>query len=102
MDRMSDLIAKAIERLEQCECDTDEGCFKCVANPLSNESASKQATHLMLLRLNQELACIPRKSCTEEESITHEEPELHSCPYCKSLVGKGVKFCSECGKKLEM
>lgn len=102
MDRMSDLIAKAIERLEQCECDTDEGCFKCVANPLSNESASKQATCLMLLRLSQELAFIPRKSSTEEESITHEEPELHSCPDCKSLVGKGVKFCSECGKKMEL
>lgn len=99
MDRMSDLIAKAIERLEQCECNSDEGCFKCVANPLSNDSASKQATRQMLVRFREELMCTPRCTRNEVESITHESPATHACSACESTVRNGERFCSNCGEK---
>ena len=28
-----ELIDKAIERLSSCECESDAGCFRCIANP---------------------------------------------------------------------
>ena len=42
------LIEARIERLTTCVCPTDEGCFRCIANPRVDEKTSKEATARLL------------------------------------------------------
>ncbi|MEX1027510.1 MAG: DEAD/DEAH box helicase [Candidatus Paceibacterota bacterium] len=99
VERIHELIDKAIERLEQCGCDTDTGCFRCIAHPLSNESASKQATLRMMQRIQDELAGDCTITHEENEPSLHDAPSTHPCPACETPVRKGDRFCSNCGEK---
>lgn len=99
LDRMADLVAKAIERLNQCECDEDDGCFRCVAHPLSNESASKEATRHLLLRLQEELGAAPTVTQNHDESAFADIASANPCPACSAAVRHGDRFCSNCGEK---
>ena len=99
LDRMQLLLDKSLERLEQCECDTDQGCFRCVANPLSNEPASKRATLHLLSRLRDELAGECKITQVEEEPQLQEEPSSQPCPACGTPVRPSDRFCSNCGEK---
>ena len=47
-DRACELIEKASERLNICECEADAGCFRCIANPLYPEPTSKAGTAVLL------------------------------------------------------
>jgi len=98
-DRMRELVDKAIERLEQCGCDSDEGCFRCVANPLTNESASKKATYYMLAQLRDELAGSCSITENESESGFDDGPVTQPCSACDTPVKVGDRFCSNCGEK---
>ncbi len=98
-DRMVDLVDKAIERLEQCSCETDAGCFRCIAHPLSNETASKRATMRVLSRLRDEIAGDCRVTQAEDDSLLHEAPSMKPCSTCETPVKVGDRFCSNCGEK---
>lgn len=98
-DRMTALVDKAIERLKQCECEGDTGCFRCVANPQSNESASKQATLYFLEQLRDELTGEGTMTELEAESLVREEPTSQPCPSCAAPVRPCDRFCSNCGEK---
>ncbi|QDV11491.1 ATP-dependent RNA helicase DbpA [Rosistilla oblonga] len=100
-DRMHELIDKAIERLDQCACDTDGGCFRCIANPLSNESTSKQAARVVLNRLCDELAGTCTMTENETESPLDDGPATKPCAACETPVKIGDRFCSNCGEKQE-
>lgn len=47
-ERMPDLLQKALERLCDCDCVLDEGCFRCIANPRIEEATSKIASRQLL------------------------------------------------------
>ena len=51
-DMIGQLIDKSLERLITCDCATDEGCFRCIANPRVEEKSSKEGT-AQLLRILQ-------------------------------------------------
>ncbi len=98
-DRMVDLVDKAIERLEQCSCETDAGCFRCIAHPLSNETASKRATMHVLSRLRDEIAGVCKITQAEDDSLLHDAPTTRPCSACETPVKLGDRFCSNCGEK---
>jgi len=99
-DRISELVHKAIERLEQCGCESDEGCFRCVANPLSNEATSKKATHWMLTQFRQELTgeCVVTENACEQSYETAQPTK--PCSTCEAPVNPSDRFCRNCGEKL--
>lgn len=102
-DKISELVGKSIERVEQCSCLSDEGCFRCIANPLADSPASKLAT-LELLRSIATVfqSKIPELSHTERDwDAAFEAPPVKSCGTCGHAVTSGSKFCSECGSKVE-
>jgi len=98
-DRMSELVDKATERLQQCSCETDAGCFRCIAHPLSSEAASKIATMHVLTRLRDQLAGTCKVTEAEDDSLIHDIPSTRVCTACESLVKPGDHFCSNCGEK---
>ena len=101
MDRIADLVDKAIERLEQCECDEDRGCFRCVANPLTGETSSKAATLTVLKLLQTEFATTPKVKQEHDQADGQFEnsSDFHECTDCQSQVRSGDRFCSNCGAK---
>jgi DEAD/DEAH box helicase domain-containing protein len=98
-ERMSELVIKASERLHECECDTDAGCFSCIAHPHANEVASKTATSRVLNSLRTALAGECKLSQSQNESELVEEAQTKPCPACESPVKIGDRFCSNCGEK---
>ncbi len=101
-DRMSELVNKASERLDECECDTDAGCFSCIAHPHTNEVASKQATSRVLNSLSDALTGKCRLSESQSEMDLPEEPKTIPCSACESPVKVGDRFCSNCGEKMSV
>lgn len=99
-DRMSELVNKASERLHECECDTDAGCFSCIAHPHSNEVASKTATSRVLSSLRNALAGECRLSESQSESEPVEVEQTKPCPACGTSVKVSDRFCSDCGEKI--
>ncbi|MFO1065527.1 MAG: DEAD/DEAH box helicase [Pirellulales bacterium] len=98
-DRMHDLVEKANERLRDCECSTDSGCFSCIAHPHANEVASKLATAKVLECLGEAL----RRECTLSESQAEaemlDEPSTITCSACSTPMKPDARFCSNCGEK---
>ena len=102
-DRMPELIDKAIERVEQCSCATDEGCFRCIANPVADSPASKQATQVLLRAVHQVFESRePKVTATVRDWEPAFEPvSMTICGTCKQAIKPGARFCSECGTKVE-
>jgi DEAD/DEAH box helicase domain-containing protein len=98
-NRMADLVDKAIERLQQCSCESDAGCFRCIAHPLSNETASKVATTQILDCLRDELAGTCKVTEAEDDSLLHDVPSTKPCSACQSPLKSDARFCSNCGEK---
>lgn len=102
-ETMSELVAKAIERLESCSCAEDTGCFSCIANPRIDEVTSKAATRYLLEQIQTQLQATPvevvsRKS--DEEAATFESEAPVNCPTCSASCTKSDRFCSNCGEKM--
>jgi ATP-dependent helicase YprA (DUF1998 family) len=98
-DRMTELLDKASERLQECGCDTDAGCFRCIANPHANEFSSKRATRRILTRLQESLASKCTVTEVENDAITGEFVTTKPCSACSIMVKAGDRFCSNCGEK---
>lgn len=99
-DRMIELLDRAIERLEECGCDADTGCFRCIANPHANEIASKRATGRVLTCLRQSFSSKCIVSEVENDSLDGELVTTSPCPTCSTMVKVGDRFCNNCGEKL--
>lgn len=102
-DRMQDLVSHASERLSQCECDSDDGCFKCIANPHYPEPSSKVGTAILLTAIQEMLSEDP-VSITQPPDGTRIEPVEAvdaPCSACGDSTNRGDRFCRNCGQKLE-
>lgn len=94
------LIERVSERISECSCQGDEGCFKCIANPDVYEPVSKSLALKLLSILKNELACGSFKERTAE--LAPEIKQLHnrSCPVCGANTQSEARFCSNCGERL--
>ena len=103
-DNMNELVAKAIDRLESCNCENDDGCFKCIANPRADETSSKIATRELLQMILDQLdsqfqEIIPRSTATEGIEIEQDQPI--NCNLCGAACSKADRFCRNCGEKVD-
>lgn len=101
-DQMGELIGKAIDRLDSCDCNTDLGCFKCIANPRADELTSKKATRYLLERIQSQLdmAAVEVVARTADESSEFETEPPMTCPTCSATCSKADRFCRNCGGKV--
>lgn len=101
-DRACDLLDKANERLQTCECNSDEGCFRCIANPRYLEPTSKAGT-TVLLKAIQEVVCGTKPKITRQhdDEALLDQVRTIKCPSCSESCKYGDRFCSNCGEKVE-
>lgn|GEM_PF-475698 len=101
-DRISELVERSLDRLTSCDCTTDEGCFRCIANPRVPEPASKKATEALLIAIRavvgSEEPVITRTTVTPLEELGPDAPL--KCRACGTAMAATAKFCSNCGEKL--
>jgi ATP-dependent helicase YprA (DUF1998 family) len=99
---IAQLIERAIERLTNCACPTDEGCFRCIANPRVDEKTSKEATVRLLRSIRRILQTeTPKVTMPAPGSGSDLAPDLPAtCPTCSSTITQGDRFCKNCGGKL--
>lgn len=98
-DRMTELLDKAIERLKECRCDTDTGCFRCIANPHANEISSKLATKRVLMSLREALDGKCTVTEVENDTLTSDARATRPCSACSNLIKVDDRFCNNCGEK---
>lgn len=94
------LFRKALDRVESCKCEDDDGCFRCIRNPDQEDLISKTDC-IRTLRL----ICDALESGEFTDKTFHvdplDAPETETeCPTCEAAVRMGARFCSECGEKL--
>jgi DEAD/DEAH box helicase domain-containing protein len=101
-DRVCELVQKADERLRLCECDTDEGCFRCIANPHYPDPASKTATATLLAEIKH-VVCetSPEITRKQDDETALEEASETNCSACGERLRFGDRFCRNCGHKQE-
>lgn len=104
-DRMAQLVGHSIERLQTCACDTDAGCFRCIANPHYPEQASRQCTLTVLTAIQQLLSETPHSIVQLQDRGEMLFDSLSNassvCPVCAAKTSHRDRFCSNCGQKLE-
>lgn len=98
-DKMNELIDKAIDRVQSCECGADEGCFRCVAHRDRDCTASRSDTLLVLQQIRQALQQVATVTISQPATATQQIQESN-CPVCATAVAKTARFCSGCGEKL--
>jgi DEAD/DEAH box helicase domain-containing protein len=101
-DKAQQLVEKSLDRLNTCDCPTDTGCFRCIANPRSDERTSKDATRQFLLIVKEILSCETPTVTTPVvagiDTLAAEAPT--TCPSCSAVIAKGDRFCKNCGEKV--
>lgn len=98
-DHMAELIDKAIERVQSCDCATDEGCFRCVAHRDRECTASKSDALLILRQIRTEMQQTAKITECQPEVVAEPASE-RTCPACTTVVEKKARFCCSCGEKL--
>lgn len=98
-DRVVELLDRAVERLEECGCSSDNGCFRCIANPHANETSSKRATSRLLASLKDGLSGKCTMTEVEDDKLDSESVTTRQCPSCSNTLKIDARFCSNCGEK---
>ena len=98
--RVPELAEKASDRVRSCNCQDDEGCFRCIKNPDQEEAVSKQDCIFVLGRLCNELGGEEPKSTVFNIDVLEEQSEAGTCPKCGADVNYGDNFCGNCGERL--
>jgi DEAD/DEAH box helicase domain-containing protein len=102
--KMAELVAKAEEHVMGCECTTDLGCFRCIANPLVNEVTSKAGTIKLLnmigTMLREETARVTVKLDDWSERL--HVPDALKCSACNVDIATTARFCPNCGEKVSI
>lgn len=94
------LTDRVIERIEQCDCQEDTGCFRCIANPDEHESVSKTLSLKFLYALKDKLSGGDFCEQIFEASCEISAPSYaKTCNACGSSEKIEAKFCSNCGEK---
>jgi DEAD/DEAH box helicase domain-containing protein len=101
-DRITDLIDRSVERLTACSCVSDEGCFRCIANPRAAEPSSKRITGLILSAVRNSLQAKPTITRSGEEVFASDllDDVRVECPACRHPNTATARFCSNCGQKV--
>jgi DEAD/DEAH box helicase domain-containing protein len=99
--RIEQLLEKALERVESCECATSEGCFRCVKDPDVANVTDKDACIAVLRKIIDHLENNKVVTQTFNIDVLDEQPEtVGTCPKCHEKVKQDARFCSSCGEKL--
>ena len=100
--RVGQLLEKAHQRVEACECGSDTGCFRCVRNPDEEEITDRQSCLRVLDRLLHQIRTHCPTSRTFNVDLLEEQTEsLGECPACKGKVKADDRFCAACGERLQ-
>ena len=102
-DKIDALVERSLERLDSCSCDGDEGCLRCIANPLFDDPASKTATRQVLAAIHRVLSEeTPTIAGTRQDLPVRiqQSPSL-KCGTCGANLFPEARFCSNCGEKQE-
>ena len=102
-DNVKPLLEKVEDRIRSCDCIDECGCVRCIADPM-REAPSSKAESLLVVRTliemfeneNPSTRHFPRPDAGIESSTADIE-----CSSCKSVVSANVKFCPECGTRIE-
>ena len=99
---MQPLLERAKERLMQCSCEDDEGCFRCVRDPRKEQPSSKADTHMLidviLEALSAENPDVVSADVGWEDQMT--QTANLKCERCDDKITAKDRFCSNCGFKL--
>lgn len=102
--KIGELVENSLDRLNACTCPSDEGCFRCIANPRVKECVSKAATRQLL----QAIADVLRNETpTVAQSERDWAADLQiadsmTCSRCNTTVIRSARFCPNCGEKQEV
>ena len=99
--RIDQLLEKALDRVQSCDCETSEGCFRCVKNPDTPEVTDKHACVRVLERILSQLRQHVPKMRTFNVDVLEEQQEAQApCSKCGRSVKQDARFCSNCGERL--
>lgn len=95
------LIGNARRRLRECDCVDDIGCFRCIRNPRTEDTSSKQACLSLLSLIHDELTSQSPRIIERNVALPGESSAQESnCPACQSPYRPSARFCDNCGQKL--
>jgi DEAD/DEAH box helicase domain-containing protein len=100
-DKVGQLISKSLDRVISCDCATDCGCFRCIANPRIDEKTSRAATRELLLVIQQMVETEQPRIANRSSGDPLVLDAQIACPACNAMVQKGDRFCKNCGTKIE-
>ena len=100
--RVGQLIEKAYERVQSCDCTTSEGCFRCIRNPREEDAIDKKTCMRVLEKIHQLMQTSKPVSRTFSVDVLEEQLEaVGECPTCKGRVRAEDRFCPSCGERLK-
>jgi DEAD/DEAH box helicase domain-containing protein len=100
--RVGQLFEKAYERVQSCDCITDEGCFRCIRNPTEEDAIDKETCLRVLERIDQVLKTSRPVTRTFSIDVLEEQVDaVGECPSCKGRVRGDDRFCPSCGERLK-
>jgi len=97
--RVPELLAKALDRVESCTCEDDNGCFRCIRNPEEEEVSNKKDCVRVLNLLCHELLAEPTEEVFDVD-VLEEQEAFGKCPKCGARIRYDDKFCNNCGERL--
>ena len=102
-DRLADLLSNVRERIQSCECTSESGCVRCIADPMRETPSSKSAALEIISQLMDILSSeAPTESdFSEEERDLFNVPEEINCEGCQAKIAFDAKFCSNCGTPVQ-
>ncbi|WP_164104423.1 DEAD/DEAH box helicase [Candidatus Laterigemmans baculatus] len=102
-DHMPALIEKSLDRISSCDCEGDEGCFRCVAHPHQATTASKSAAVAVLKELRSALTeASPQIQKFGEPGLELLSGTAHAaCSECQANIPSASRFCMNCGTPVE-
>jgi DEAD/DEAH box helicase domain-containing protein len=100
-DQIPALLANVRQHVRDCPCSSDEGCLRCVANPLEAQKTSKRVTLAVLDQLLSDLQLEPTSTrdfshCLDAE-LSDEQGRV--CKVCEKSNSIDARFCNGCGEK---
>jgi ATP-dependent helicase YprA (DUF1998 family) len=102
-DQMTSLLEKVEDRIRNCDCSDNSGCFRCVADPQRNSPSNKDDTIKVIQMVLGAFSSEAAKSVEfnrPNDGFHTESPEV-VCSVCQASQSAKAKFCSECGGRLQ-
>lgn len=102
-EHVVELLVAARDRIVNCNCHEDHGCFRCVRSPDEDRNVSKRtcidAIEATLAAMNREL---PRRTDFDVDLLEECSAPTRQCPNaeCSAVCQADARFCQNCGEKL--